>query len=227
MSEENNAADQAATEVQTTNNEVPTDQHKDTGTLLEQAQDETNPPKSEGDGEPTSKDDGQKADGEKAPEGAPESYEAFTTPEGVELDHGVMTEFSGIAKEFGLSQEKAQGVLDRMLPVMAQRQMEYIQEVAKGWAERTQNDKEVGGTNFQASLAAVARIRDHFSYNENGEMDPDIKEFLSSPMGNHPGAVKLLARAGHSLGEAKFPQGTGGDKVMPTAEDFYASARKK
>lgn len=111
MSEENNAADQAATEVQTTNNEVPTDQHKDTGTLLEQAQDETNPPKSEGDGEPTPKDDGQKADGEKAPEGAPESYEAFTTPEGVELDHGVMTEFSSIAKEFGLSQEKHRAYL--------------------------------------------------------------------------------------------------------------------
>lgn len=199
------------------------------GTLLEGAKSEEKdltPP--EGSEESKPEGDGQKAEGEKAkPEGAPEAYEDFKTPEGIELNSGVIDEFKGLAKDLGLSQDKAQGVLDRMLPVMAQRQAAYIQEVAKGWADRTKNDQEVGGTNFEASLASVARLRDRFAYNEDGSMDADIQEFLTSPMGNHPGAVKLLARAGKAMSEAKYPHGGGAPKRAPTADDFFASARRK
>lgn len=199
------------------------------GTLLEGAKgEEKDSTTQEGSEESKPEGEGQKAEGETAKsEGAPEAYEDFKAPEGIELNSGVIDEFKGLAKELGLSQDKAQGVLDRMLPAMAQRQAAYIQEVAKGWAERTEKDQEVGGTNFQGSLASVARLRDRFAYNEDGSMDADIKEFLSSPMGNHPGAVKLLARAGKAMGEAQYPHGGGAPKRAPTATDFYESARKK
>src|SRR3546814_17263573 len=42
------------------------------------------------------------------PEGAPEAYEAFAVPDGMELDQAALDRFSPKFKELGLSQEKAQ-----------------------------------------------------------------------------------------------------------------------
>lgn len=178
-------------------------------------------------GEPADKADGEKSEEGKEPEGAPESYEDFKAPEGIELNSGVMDEFKGLAKELNLPQEKAQSVIDRMLPAMQRRQAEYLAEINVEWSNRCLNDKEVGGSNLPATQTAVARLRDKFAFNEDGTMDADIQEFLQSPFGNHPGAVKLLARAGKAFGEAGFPTGKPAGSGKPTAADFYASAKRR
>lgn len=177
-------------------------------------------------GGPEQKAEQEKPEEKKAPEGAPEKYEDFKAPEGVELNSGLTEEFKGLAKELNLTQAQAQSVIDRMMPKMAQRQTEYVQEVSRGWADRCRKDPEVGGERFSEALSHAARLRDRFGYGSDGKMDPDIAEFLGSPMGNHPGALKLLARAGAAFGEAKFPQGSPTGK-QPTAEDFYAAALRK
>jgi hypothetical protein len=46
------------------------------------------------------------------PEGAPESYEAFTVPEGFQMDNDRMTEASSIFKELNLTQGNAQKLID-------------------------------------------------------------------------------------------------------------------
>lgn len=46
------------------------------------------------------------------PEGAPESYEAFTVPEGFQMDEGRMTEASTLFKELNLTQAQAQKAID-------------------------------------------------------------------------------------------------------------------
>lgn len=65
---------------------------------------------------------------EDKPQGAPERYE-FTAPEGSELDAAVTDAFAGVAKELNLTQEAAQKVVDKMAPLMAQRQAEQVQAV--------------------------------------------------------------------------------------------------
>ena len=180
----------------------------------------------EGDGE-GSKPEGDKPDDEKKeqPEGAPESYEDFKAPEGLKYDDQVIGSFKEAAKEANLTQGQAQNLLDKVAPVIAQRQMAQIAEGSKQWAERSRADKELSA-DWNRSMADVARMRDRFAVNEDGSVDPDIKEFMSTPIGNHPGLLKLLARAGRAIGEGDFPRGSnaGDGKVSPG--DFYKSAKR-
>lgn len=166
------------------------------------------------------------ADEKKEPqEGAPESYEDFKAPEGLKYDDQVMDAFREVAKESNLSQEQAQHLLDKVAPVIAQRQMSQIAEVSKQWADRSRSDKELS-SDWNRSMADIARVRDRFAKNEDGSVDPDIAEFMSTPIGNHPGLLKLLARAGRAIGEGSFPRGSeaGDGKVSPG--DFYKSAKR-
>ena len=83
------------------------------------------------------KDEAGKKDADKADEGAPEKYEEFKAPEGVALDAEVVKVYSEVAKELNLSQDKAQSVIDKLTPILAQRQAQQYQEAKKKWAERT------------------------------------------------------------------------------------------
>lgn len=167
----------------------------------------------------------EKQDGEKAPkdsetdkpaEGAPEKYEEFKAPEGTMLDAAVMQQFGEVAKELNLPQDKAQDVVNKMAPIMVQRQMEQIAGISKQWAEKSSNDPEIAD-----HLNDIARIRDMFGKGSDGNLDPDIAEFINSPAGNHPGVLKLLARVGARFGEGGFPTGKPAPRQI-TAEDVYA-----
>ena len=186
---------------------------------------------SEGTPEPSKKqDEGSKAEegegakeksedkAEKPAEGAPEQYDEFKAPEGVLLDNEVMNQFGEVAKKLDLSQEKAQDVINELAPVMVKRQLERINAVSASWAEKSKGIPEIAD-----HLGDVARLRDAFAYDVQGNIDPDIAEFMSSPAGNHPGVLKLLARAGRAFGEAGVPRGTAGGKEVISAKDIYHS----
>lgn len=166
----------------------------------------------------------EKQDDEKAPkdneadkpaEGAPEKYEEFKAPEGTMLDAAVMQQFGEVAKELNLPQDKAQDVVNKMAPIMVRRQMEQIAGISKQWAEKSSNNPEIA-----EHLNDIARIRDMFGKGTDGNLDPDIAEFINSPAGNHPGVLKLLARVGARFGEGGFPTGKESPRQI-TAEDVY------
>ena len=159
------------------------------------------------------------------PQGAPEQYEDFSAPEGLTYDEQIIGSFKDVAKELNLSQKQAQLLLDKCAPVIAQRQVDQIKAVSEQWVERTKTDKEIGGENWTRAASDIARVRDKFGVNPDGKMDPDIQEFMQTPIGNHPGLLKLLARVGRAFGEADFPKGSvdRDGKVNPT--DFYESAK--
>ena len=184
---------------------------------------------SEGKTDETKAEGGEKkpAEGEEKeePQGAPEQYEDFSAPEGLTYDEQIIGSFKDVAKELNLSQKQAQLLLDKCAPVIAQRQVDQIKAVSEQWVERTKTDKEIGGESWTRAASDIARVRDKFGVNPDGKMDPDIQEFMQTPIGNHPGLLKLLARVGRAFGEADFPKGSvdRDGKVTPT--DFYESAR--
>ncbi len=168
----------------------------------------------------------EKEEGEGEKHGAPEKYEDFKMPEGTELDAEVGAAFQGVAKELNLSQEQAQGFLDKMAPVLQKRSADRIAAISNEWMEQSKADKEFGGQKLMQSLSDIARLRDTFARNADGSIDADIQEFLSSPMGNHPGALRLLSRIGRAFGEAKYPGGGSAEDGRYTAEQFYQDAMK-
>lgn len=110
----------------------------------------------------------EKQDGEKAPkdseadkpaEGAPEKYEEFKAPEGTMLDAAVMQQFGEVAKELNLPQDKAQDVVNKMAPIMVQRQMEQIAGISKQWAEKSSMIRKLPTTSMTLPASEICSAR--------------------------------------------------------------------
>lgn len=179
--------------------------------LLESAQDE--PEQTE--------EDKPKAEPEKEATKAPEQYEAFKAPEGIQLDAEVMKQFSDVAKELNLPQEAAQGVIDRLAPVVAKQQVEQVNATNRQWQEKVKNDPDIGGANLKSSLTVAARALKPFKGSDGKFADEDIAE-LTAIAGNHPGLIKILKYYGNATAEDRSPSAkAAGGKRIYTPEDFY------
>ena len=79
--------------------------------------------------------DGDKSLIDREPDGAPEAYEDFSFPEGVEIDSELLTEATDIFKESGLKQDQAQKLVDfhskTMRQVVEAQQAAFDQQVAE------------------------------------------------------------------------------------------------
>lgn len=134
---------------------------------------------------------------EEGAEATPDDY-TFTPPEGFELDEQLADAFKPVAKELKLSQDQAQGLVEKFAPQMLARfgeqQQAHWKEVQKQWAGEFKSDPEYGGKNLEASLADVARARDYFG--------PEFAQTIKLLGGNnHPAVLKGLAKVGKALAE--------------------------
>lgn len=160
--------------------------------------------------------DAPKTEDAQKPEGAPEAYD-FKAAEGQEYDGEFIKVYSEIAKELNLSQENAQELLDKVSPVVQQRQLEKINEIREGWAASSKTDKEFGGDKFKENLALAKQ-----ALNELGT--PELKTFLdNSGLGNHPELIRLLYRAGKAITPDHFVGGPKGEK-KPEPKTFSEKA---
>lgn len=149
--------------------------------------DGTNPPADE-------QTDGAQDDKPAEEQGAPEKYE-FQAPEGVVVDDTTVQAFSEVAKELNLPQEAAQKILDKVAPVMAQRQAEVLANLSTSWIEGVRTDKEIGGEKLQENLAVAKKAIDTFG-------SPELRALLNeSRLGNHPEVIRFMVRAGKAISE--------------------------
>lgn len=187
---EGNAASDALDSVQATADALYGDKQQADGTQDQQAQDSANTDKPDGDK------DGTQADDKKA-DTAPEKYE-FKAPEGREYDAEVINNFSEVAKELNLSQDAAQKLLDKMAPIVEQRQIQQIEQVRTQWADASKNDKEFGGDKLQDNLAVAKKALDQFG-------TPELRTLLNeSGLGNHPDVIRFMYRAGKAISEDSY-----------------------
>lgn len=131
--------------------------------------------------------------------GAPEKYEDFKAPEGQTLDASVMTEFSGLAKELDLPQDKAQALVTKLAPVIAKQQNDHINAtLAKAdteWLAASKTDSEFGGTDFDKNVGIAKNAINTFGTDA-------FKQFLDqSRMGNHPEWVRFAYRIGKAISQ--------------------------
>lgn len=147
--------------------------------------------------------------------GAPESY-SFTAPEGATLDGSVTDAFAGVAKELNLTQEAAQKVVDKMAPLMAQRQGEQVANLQAEWRQQATADKEFGGQKLEENLVVARKAMHAFA-------SPELKQLLAQTgLGNHPEVIRMFVKAGKSISEDGFVQGgTAVAKPKSAAEILY------
>lgn len=150
----------------------------------------------------TTEGDKAKDDGEK--QGAPEQYEDFAAPEGVQLDAELVGDLKTIAKELNLSQKDAQRVADlgpKLMQKLQGHQAEAFAKVRQTWADEAKADKEYGGEAFAENLGAAKKALDSFG-------TPELRTLLNeSGIGNHPEVIRFMVRAGKAISSDSFVAG--------------------
>jgi hypothetical protein len=173
----------------------------------------------EGSDDGADKSDG-KADDKGEKVGAPEKYEDFTVPEGIEQDPVAMEQFGEVAKDLNLSQDQAQKLVDLYTKTTtdysndAWKTWETVQD---DWKGQARNDKEIGGTEFDASIGHAKAFIQQFG-------GSGLKEALDiTGAGNNPEIIRAFARAGKALADDSFHTGTQGGPAKSAEDVLYPS----
>ena len=135
------------------------------------------------------------------PEGAPEAYAAFTDANGKEYAPEVVQGFTDVARELGLSQEKAQKMFGAFVPTAQKYMHEDLVEKAKGWLTESENDSEFGGEHFRENLGIAKQAYKQYA-------SPKLQKILNvSGLGSHPEVVRLFYRIGRTMQQDHGVQG--------------------
>lgn len=170
--------------------------------------------------------DGEKKEGaaEKPPEGAPEAYEAFKAPDGIELDETVMPEIHEIFKDLGLPQDKAQEVFEKFLGIQEklagtpEQQMQAAEQqivaLNTRLAEECKNLPDIGGEKFGESLATASKVMQQFG-------TPEFRSLIAyTGVGSHPEFFKMMVAIGSKMSPDNFVQGGEGAVSDRRGEDI-------
>ncbi len=170
---------------------------------------EATAPATEGDGLPDALGDAKPAEPEQAPaEAAPEAYENFKLGD-TDVDATQVEEFTSVAKELGLSQEKAQKVFDAVVPSAQKYLHASLVKHAKEWASALETDRELGGATHKESMAIAGAGYDHYASTE-------LKTILkASGLSNHPEVVRHFYRLGKQLQQDKGVAGQASAPASP------------
>jgi hypothetical protein len=162
------------------------------------------------------------AKAEDKPAGAPEVYAEFKAPEGYELDAALLTDFTPKFKEWGLSQDQAQELLN-MAPKLVDATIEKTTAAVLdslgltdrgAWPQQVREDKAIGGEKVAENVAIARRGADAL-------FSPETKAFLTKTgLGNHPGLVRDMHRFGLTLTEDGFVHGSK-TTASKGAQGFY------
>ncbi|OKO47386.1 hypothetical protein [Pseudomonas sp. BTN1] len=156
--------------------------------------------------------------------GAPEAYEDFNLPEGMEMDADVLGEFKGLAKELNIPQAKAQQLIDFQAQLATKQAEAYQAAVIKqgqDWAAEVRNDPVLGGANYEKSVESAIKVIQSFG-------DPALTELLrSTGLGNNPALFKFCHRISSAISEDKFvlPGSQSSTGRKSDAEVFYGPAK--
>lgn len=135
--------------------------------------------------------------GEKAQDGAPESYGEFTLTDNYQMTDADVEEFTTYAKENGWSQDVAQQALD--LDMARQAKFVAAQEAAlKEW--QTEVKKEYGDK-YTEEIAVAGKAYSKFA-------SPKLQAILTnSGLNSHPEVVKMFNTMGKAISEDSFVKG--------------------
>lgn len=159
----------------------------------------------------------------KAASAAPETYEPFQLPDGVTLDTHAVELATPLFKELGLTQENAQkvvGLYTELTKQLDERINATRTETVAEWLKQAKADKEIGGAKWSKSLEHAQGIVTKFA-------DAETRQFLEETgLGNHPGLIKMLAKAGAHFSEGSFvaPGASGSSAPRSLEQVFYPDA---
>lgn len=127
--------------------------------------------------------------------GAPEgdySTEGIQLPEGMTIDEGTMQELGAVCREHGLSQKVFSSLVEKMSPVLEQRQAERLEGLRVRFLEEGRKDPEMGGARWKETLSGARAAYRKFA-------SEDAQKVLQvTGLDCHPAIIRMF-RDIHSL----------------------------
>lgn len=133
-------------------------------------------------------------------------------PEGVVLDEAMLSTFSPVFKDIGLTHNQAQALTNAFIEhgqADAKSKGEAWAKTVTGWEEQARADPQIGGDKWDATVASAVR-----AVNKLGS--PELKAYLeASGGGNHPELIRIFSRVGEMIGDddPANPENPGGSKA--------------
>jgi hypothetical protein len=144
-------------------------------------------------------------------------------PDGVEVDQGLMTEFTELANKNGWTKEQAQSLVDlqaKALNASSEKGKQAFADLQNQWREKVKADPEIGGTNLVKTQAAIGKFLDTFG-------DEEARQVMDyTGAGNHPAIVRMLRKAGLVITEGQPVSGAPGGTPQTLAEKLFPIERK-
>lgn len=152
---------------------------------------------------------------ETKPEGAPEKYEAFTVPDGFELDEAVATEAGTLFKKFNLPQAAAQELVDFYVAktqAAADAPFKLWQDTQDQWVDTVKKDPEIGSVD---GLKPAVKERISRAIDSLGpELAAGFREAMDfTGAGNNPAFIKAFNAMAQRMVEGKHVNGKGPAKT--------------
>ena len=150
----------------------------------------------------------------------PEKYADFKVPQGMEVDKAMLEEAAPLFKMLGLSQDKAQKIVDfystKIIPGFIKTQTETWNAQKESWVNAVKDDKEIGGDKFKTSVESAQRVLNTLG-------TPELKKvFDEFGLGNHPEFVRVFAKMSEHLKEDTIINNN--DKGKPPANTIEGMA---
>ncbi len=160
--------------------------------------------------------DTDKAEEAKANE-VPEEYAPFKVADGITVDPVFLEIAIPEFKELGLTQAKAQKMIDmfsdKLGPEIVKRQQAAWAAEVDGWKQTASKDPEIGGTKFDKSVEDALRAVN--------TINPALKPvFDQYGLGNHPEFIRAFAKIAPLLNEDSI------DKVKNTSTQSKSIAER-
>jgi len=179
-------------------------------------------------------------------EGQAVEYQAFSIPDGYTMDKAEASDLSDFAKEFNLSQEDAQKMVNKHFDYLSKNnvKLEALKSDQLGeWASEATADKEFGGANLSENMNGARKAMNSFSQPavdangkpilssegaNKGQQMTEIEMLMNqSGWGNHPAMIRVFHRINQAMSEDKFVQGDMKPfvKAKSAAETMYPSMK--
>ncbi len=145
----------------------------------------------------------------------------FELPEGMEIDEAMAAAAQPVLKELGMKPSQA----NKLAGLMAEMRQAEADTIANDYVKRQNDyvktakaDQEIGGTNWDASVAAANQTLQKFG-------TPSLTAALREHgMQNHPELIRLMKRVGLATADDTAPKGDAVDNTeVPAEERWYGS----
>ncbi len=134
---------------------------------------------------------------------APEDYGDFSDEKGVAFSSKDMPEFTAMAKELGLSKDRAQKLLMTMVPTVRTKLQTSLKSVNEQWKQAAISDPEIGGTDMKAKIEVSNKAFRKYVSPELGKL------MKSTGLSMHPDFIRMFYRIGKQLEQDQGVTGTG------------------